>query len=64
MRSITKLIRIIKRNEFIKGLIIGIILGIVLCPFKKGITINSYNKGNMDCQNAVHNQKKKKKEKE
>ena len=62
MKKITKLIG---RRDFVKGLIIGVILGMVLCPLRKGFAINSYNEGNKNCQNAVHNQKKKaKKEKE
>ena len=54
-----------RNGDFLTGLIVGIILGIVLCPLRKGFAINSYNEGNKNCQNAVHNQKKKaKKEKE
>jgi len=52
--------RKIRNNDFIKGLVIGIIVGMVLCPLKKGlITVNSYNENNSDCQNAINNQKKK-----
>ena len=62
MKKITKLMR---NGDFLTGLIVGIVLGMVLCPLRKGLAINSYNEGNKNCQNAVHNQKKKaKKEKE
>ena len=62
MKKITKLMR---NGDFLTGLIVGIVLGMVLCPLRKGLAINSYNEGNTDCGNNVQDRKKKaKKEKE